>query len=89
MTSTWVCDQFMGWTTKGRDMKKRNMKLPLRLGHGNGRGVEKWHKNVNTLSHEMEVCGEKWKVSQDSSLMQLFELKKLASSSILKKIENQ
>jgi hypothetical protein len=51
-------------------MRKRNMKLLLKLGHGNGRGVEKWHKNVNKLSHEMEVCGEKWKLSQDSSLMQ-------------------
>jgi hypothetical protein len=37
----------------------------------------------------MEVCGEKWKVSQDSSLMQLFELKKLASSSSFKKNESQ
>jgi hypothetical protein len=64
------------------------MKLPLRLGHGNGRGVEKWHKNANTLSHEVEVCGEKWKVFQDSSLMQLFEISKLASSSIFKRIEN-
>jgi hypothetical protein len=70
-------------------MKKRNMKLPLRLGHGNGQGVEKWHKNANTLSHEVEVCGKKWKVSQDSSLLQLFKYSKLAFSSIFKRIENQ
>jgi hypothetical protein len=37
----------------------------------------------------VEVCGEKWKLSQDSPLIFLFELKKLASTSIFLKIENQ